>query len=411
MMSFAMNGPYQHATGPAAVGSPGVRVPERTPCAVRTLRVTDFRNYTAARMALDSTPVVLTGDNGAGKTNLLEAVSYLVPGRGLRGARLGDVTRIGARAWAVAAGIATATGVTRVGTGLERRDGAAVTAEGDDGPGGERRVVHIDGTPAGGPAALGDVAVMSWLTPQMDRLFIEGAGGRRRFLDRLVLALHPAHGRQAAAYERAMRERTRLLIEGNRDRSWITALELRMAEHGVAVAAARRDALGRLQLALNMSDSVFPAADIDVEGSVEADLAALSALEAEDRFRIRLEAARARDAVAGRAGDGPHLSDLKARHRARAMPAELCSTGEQKTLLIGIVMAAARLALIETGVAPILLLDEVAAHLDTRRREALFGELLALGAQAWMTGTDAALFSQLEGQAQFFTISSGTIAA
>lgn len=370
--------------------------------AVTRLMVTDFRNYSRALVALDAEPVVLTGDNGAGKTNLMEAVSYLSPGRGLRGAKLGDVTRIGAARWAVSATVDSPAGETRIGTGLEPRDAD------DPEDGGDRRLIQIDGAAAGAPA-LAEILRVSWLTPQMDRLFIEGASGRRRFLDRLVLGLHPAHGRETAAYERAMRERNRLLAEGRADPLWLDALEVRMAEHGVAVAAARLDAVARLQAAVEMGGSAFPAADLAVEGQIEADLAAAPAVEAEDRYRQRLKAARMRDAAAGRAGDGPHLSDLKAVHRAKAMPAGLCSTGEQKALLIGVTLAAARLVRAETGAAPVLLLDEVAAHLDARRRGALFDDVLALGSQAWMSGTDAALFAPLGGRAQFFTIGSGTV--
>ena len=372
--------------------------------AVTRLTLSDFRNYRQARLTPAAAVVVLTGDNGAGKTNLLEAISFLSPGRGLRGARLGDVTRQGGEAWAVAALVDGAAGAFEVGTGLGRR-----LAEGGDDEGGERRLVHIDGAAAGGPAALGEVLRVAWLTPQMDRLFLEGPPGRRRFLDRLTLALHPAHGRAVAAYDRAMRERNRLLSDGAADPLWLTALEGRMAEHGVAVAAARLDAVERLQAAADATSGAFPRADLGVDGAVEADLARLPALQAEDRLKARLKAGRARDAAMGRTGEGPHLSDLKARHRSKGMAAEMCSTGEQKALLIGIVLAAARLSKIDDGAPPVLLLDEITAHLDEARRGALFDELIALDAQAWLSGTAPALFSDFKGRADFFTVAAGTI--
>lgn len=370
--------------------------------AITRLTVSDFRNYGRAVMVPRPGPVVLTGENGAGKTNLLEAISYLAPGRGLRGARLGEVTRLGASRWAVAATIETMRGEVRVGTGIEPRAEDGETASAD------RRVVQIDGQPGTAPA-LAEILRISWLTPQMDRLFIEGASGRRRFFDRLVMALHPAHGRETAAYERAMRERNRVLAMERSDAAWLGALEQRMAEHGVAVAAARLESVGRLRTAIDMAASVFPRADLAVEGTVEADLAIVPAVEAEDRFRSRLAAGRGRDAAMGRAGDGPHLADLRVSHCGKNMPAELCSTGEQKALLIGITLAAARLTRAETGAPPVMLLDEVAAHLDARRRAALFEELLTLGAQAFLSGTDRALFAPLDAEAQFFSICSGTV--
>lgn len=370
--------------------------------AITRLTVSDFRNYGRAVLDPRPGPVVLTGENGAGKTNLLEAISYLAPGRGLRGAKLGEVTRMGAARWAVAATVETPRGEVRVGTGIEPREGDGEAGASD------RRVVHVDGASATAPT-LAEILRISWLTPQMDRLFIEGASGRRRFFDRLVMALHPAHGRETAGYERAMRERNRVLAMDRPDAAWLAALEQRMAEHGVAVAAARLESLARLKAAIEMSGGVFPRADLALEGTLEADLAAVPAIEAEDRFRHRLAAGRARDAAMGRAGDGPHLADLRVTHCGKNMPAELCSTGEQKALLIGITLAAARLTRAETGVPPVMLLDEVAAHLDARRRAALFEELLALGAQAFMTGTDRALFAPLDGQAQFYSIFSGTV--
>lgn len=369
--------------------------------AVTRLRLAEFRNY--ARLALDpdGRAVVLTGENGMGKTNLLEAISYLAPGRGLRGAKLGEVTRIGAAAgWNVAATVSGPDGDVDIGTGLQPKGP-------DDGNGG-RRVVHIDRAPAGGPAALGEVVRVMWLTPQMDRIFAEGPSPRRRFLDRLVIALSPGHGREVSAYERAMRERNRLLAEGGSDPAWVSALEGRMAAHGVAAAAARLDGIHRLQAGMDATVSAFPLGVLDVAGVVEDRLKTESAVEAEDWFRDRLGTNRRQDAAAGRALEGPHTSDLRVHHGTTGMAAERCSTGEQKALLIGITLASARLVAAESA-APILLLDEVAAHLDERRRTALFEELEGLGAQAWMTGTDAGVFVALKGRAQFFTVADGVL--
>lgn len=374
--------------------------------AVTRLRLTAFRNYPGLALDPDPASVVLTGENGAGKTNLLEALSYLAPGRGLRGARLGDVTRmqgagVGAtECWAVAATAEGPEGPVDIGTGLQP------TANG----GAIRRTVHIERQPASGPAALGEVVRIMWLTPQMDRIFTEGPAHRRRFLDRLVIALNPAHGREVAAYERAMRERNRLLAEGRADPAWLGALEGRMAAHGVAMAAARLDGVARLTAGMDAAVGAFPAGVLDVVGVLEDALKSRPAVEAEDHFRAELQAGRARDAAAGRALQGPHGSDLRVHHADTGMAAELCSTGEQKALLLGITLASARLVKAEAA-APILLLDEVAAHLDERRRWALFEELEALESQCWMTGTDAGLFAALEGRAAFYAVAEGQVRA
>jgi DNA replication and repair protein RecF len=375
--------------------------------AVTRLRMTDFRNYGALALDPAEGSVVLTGENGAGKTNLLEALSYLAPGRGLRGAKLGDVGRLDAKApdtkigtWSVAATVDGPEGPVDVGTGLQPRPGSDAEAV--------RRVVHIDRQPASGPAALGDVVRMMWLTPQMDRLFIEGPSHRRRFLDRLVMALTPSHGAEVSAYERAMRERNRLMAQGRPDPAWLGALEGRMAAHGVAIAASRLDGIARLAFGMEEATGAFPTGVLDVTGVLEDQLKSRSALEVEDMFRARLAANRDRDAAAGRALEGPHGSDMRVHHGQTGMAAELCSTGEQKALLIGITLASARLVAAETA-APILLLDEVAAHLDERRRAALFEELDDLGSQCWMTGTDPALFGAIGAGAAFYRVDAGTI--
>lgn len=372
--------------------------------AVRRLSLADFRCYPTLRLEVDHRPVVLTGPNGAGKTNILEALSFLVPGRGLRRAGAAEVTRHGlapGAPWAVAAVLDGPAGRVEVGTGREA--------------GHERRSVRIDGRSAK-PGDLARLVSALWLTPAMDRLFTEGASGRRRFLDRLVFGLVASHGAEAGAYEHAMRERTRLLRAardgGPRpDPAWIAALEEGMARHGVTVAAARLHSVRRLDEACRAGLGPFPAAGLLVEGEVEGWLAGgLTEAEAEERFRAALIRARARDEAAGAATMGPHRSDLAVRHVPKDLPAGQCSTGEQKAVLVSIVLAQSRVQQQAGAKAPLLLLDEVAAHLDDVRRAALFDELCALGAQSWMTGTDAMLFAGLGQRAQFFRVTEATVA-
>ncbi|HET8728288.1 MAG TPA: DNA replication/repair protein RecF [Alphaproteobacteria bacterium] len=378
--------------------------------AVTRLTVSEFRSYAEARLETDARPVVLTGPNGAGKTNLLEAVSFLAPGRGLRRATLAEIRRRAAppdAAWAVAARLETPQGEVAIGTGTD----------GQVGDGGARRLIRIDGHPAPSQATLGEYVALVWLTPQMDRLFIEGAGNRRRFLDRLVFGFHPEHAAALTAYDQAMRDRSRLLRDerdsGRRaDPAWLSALEETMAGNAVAIAAARVEVVGRLGAAGasgTLADGPFPQAVLDIEGTVEGWLREGPALAAEEALKARLIATRRLDGAIGGASEGPHRSDLLVRHRAKDMPAALCSTGEQKALLIGIVLANARLLAAERGAAPLLLLDEVAAHLDQRRRAALYEEILALKAQAWLTGTDRVLFAELGDRAHFVGIEDARI--
>lgn len=365
---------------------------------ISRLALSDFRSYRNLRLETDDSPVVLTGANGAGKTNLLEALSFLAPGRGLRRAKLAEVARkeAGPEApWAVAAAV--------------RRDGRRIEIGTGREVGSERRAVRIDGEPARSQAALGEVVSVLWLTPAMDRLFLEGAAGRRRFLDRLVLGLDPGHAARASAYEHALRERSRLLRQGRFDPAWLGALEQTMAARGVEMAAARRDLAGRLEEACAGGVGIFPGARLMVEGAVEGWLAEMPAEAAAERLRQALAAGRRRDAEAGGAAEGPHRSDLKVRHAAKDIPAEQCSTGEQKALLIAIVLGQARIQKTARGVPPILLLDEVAAHLDGERRAALYEELAAMPAQSWLTGTDAALFAPFGERAQFFRVDGGAV--
>ena len=373
---------------------------------VTRVQLTNFRSYASAELAVGGRPVVLAGPNGAGKTNILDAISLLSPGRGLRGAKLSEHVRRGPSVpsdalWAVAAEVARGAESYDVGTGLTI------------GPnGGERRVVRLNGVAAQGSADLGEIVQMTWLTPAMDRLFAEGASGRRRFLDRLVLGFDAAHARRTARYETAMRERARLLKFGPRDPMWLDGLEAEMAEAGAAIAAARAVTVARLNamLAERGEAGAFPCAHLALDGETDALLQERGDA-AETDMRERLARCRIRDAEAGRTTFGPHLSDLAVRHTQKRADARECSTGEQKALLVSIVLADAwELTRARDGLAPVLLLDEIAAHLDARRRAALFEEILALGAQAWMTGTDLSLFDSLAARADVFTVDGGRFA-
>jgi DNA replication and repair protein RecF len=351
---------------------------------IRSLILTDFRSYERAELSMDGRPVFLFGPNGAGKTNLLEAISFFAPGRGLRGAGAAEVGRRlpgekQGRAWSVSARVQAADGETRIGTGVE--------------PDAVRRTVRIESETAA-PGRLAEVVRLVWLTPAQDRLFLEGGTERRRFLDRLTFAAEPAHATSAAAYEKAIRERTRLLADGSPDPAWLDALEAQAARAGAALAAGRARTLAALQAEIDArADRPFPQAALSLSGEWG---------QADDEARLRAVLARSRDrdAAAGRALSGPHRTDLVVIHTEKDRPAAECSTGEQKALILNLVLAqAARLSRAETDPNPILLLDEVAAHLDARRRAALFDEITALGLQAFLTGTDQALFEDLADRA------------
>ncbi|HXP12545.1 MAG TPA: DNA replication/repair protein RecF [Stellaceae bacterium] len=373
--------------------------------AVSRLMLTDFRGYARARLAVDAMPVVLYGANGAGKTNLLEALSFLAPGRGLRRAKLSEIDRRNQPGpWALAAVVALPAGEIEIGTGRD-----------DSSDSGERRSLRIDGSPAKSQQDLAERFGMAWLTPQMDRIFTDGASSRRRFLDRLVTGFDPGHWARLNAYEKALRERARLLRDDARpgngaDGAWLGALEDIMAENGAALAAARIEAVARLDAACRSAKGPFPRAGLEVEGAVETWIRSMPALAAEEEFRRALRDSRRLDAESGVTQCGPHRSDLLVRHLETGVEAGFCSTGEQKALLIAITLAYARLAASRRGQAPLLLLDEITAHLDAERRSALFGALLDLKAQAWLAGTDSGLFEELRGNAQFFAISQAAIA-
>lgn len=360
------------------------------------LNLTNFRSYPDyALTGLSSDFVVLTGANGAGKTNILEAVSLFSPGKGMRNADFGDFQNKNQSnpPWAISAHLKTQFGDIRVGTGRD--------------PQKEKRVVHIQGEIAKSQTQLADYFSCLWLTPQMDRVFIDAASGRRKFLDRMVFNFDSGHAGRMTRYENAMAARSRLLKEGKANPSWLDALEIQMAESGVAVAAGRAEFVRKLQsVCLTRQNAEFPVATLGLAGLLETEIQQKSALLIEDEFRARLKQSREEDAVYGGAAQGVHKTDFLVTYTAKNMPALQCSTGEQKALLIGIVLAHADLIRMERGAPPILLLDEVAAHLDPHRRAVLYELLSGIGGQVWMTGTDKILFEALGNKGTHLTISS-----
>lgn len=367
---------------------------------IRRLSLSNFRSYRAANLSVAHDLVALSGPNGAGKTNLLEALSFLAPGRGLRRATLDEVAfNEGDGSWAVAAEVDGALGLATLGTGITApaSDNAVVT-----------RQNRIDREPVGSTAAFADHLRIVWLVPAMDGLFLGPASERRRFLDRLVLAVHPDHGARVSALERALRSRNRLLENPAPDPHWLDATEHETAELAVAVAAARAETVQRLAATtLARGDGPFPSAGLALDGWMETMVLSEPAIAVEDRYRAVLRDNRGRDAAAGRTLEGAHLTDLAVRFAPKNIAAREASTGEQKALLITLVLAHAGLVAEMTGIAPVMLLDEVLAHLDPQRRAALFAALAALGAQVWMTAADPALFSALPGDADRFTITPG----
>lgn len=379
-----------------------------TPLWVERLTLTNFRNYATASLTAGPEPVVLLGANGAGKTNILEAVSLLGAGQGLRRALYSDLSRAtGDGSWAIASHVHTRDGAVDIGTGIQppAPNARAPTS----------RIVRLNGETQSGTGILADIVEMMWLIPAMDGLFTAAASERRRFLDRLILCFDPGYRGIAGRFERAMQSRNRLLADGVREAAQFAGFERIMAETGVAIAAARAEA------AIAMADiialrqqrdpaSPFPWASLAIDGALEAELAIDPAVDVEDRYARTLATTRERDRAAGRTLDGPHRSDLVVAHGPKSMPAKICSTGEQKSLLLGLVLAHAELvASRQDGVGPILLLDEITAHLDEHRRAALFAEIRRLGTQAWMTGTDRNSFAALENHARFFVVDNATV--
>jgi DNA replication and repair protein RecF len=370
---------------------------------IHRLTLTHFRNYRAAILQTRGDVVVLAGPNGAGKTNCIEAISFLSPGRGLRRAMLEDVAdNQGDGSWAVSAEVEGALGLATLGTGI---DAPAADASSNS------RRCRIDREPVASATAFGDHLRMVWLTPAMDGLFLGPASERRRFFDRLVLAIDSEHSARVSALDRSLRSRNRLLEVRNYDDHWCDAIERETAELAVAVAAMRGQTAARLAAMLRArgKDSAFPSAEIALDGWMENALMSEPATAVEDRYREILRAGRARDAIAGRTLDGPHLTDLQVVYAPKNMPARDASTGEQKALLIGLVLAHAGLVAEMTGITPLLLLDEVVAHLDPRRRAALFDELSRLGAQVWMTGADPAAFADIGPSGEIFGVEAGQI--
>jgi DNA replication and repair protein RecF len=374
---------------------------------LRRLTLTNFRSYHAAQIEIARPgPVVLTGANGAGKTNLIEAISLLAPGRGLRRATLEEFAfSEGDGGWAVSAEVEGMLGLATLGTGIAPPAGVETPAT---------RACRIDREPVSSAAAFADHLRVVWLVPAMDRLFNGPASERRRFLDRLVLAVDAAHSARVAALERCLRSRNRLLEDPHSDPHWLDAVEHETAEVAVAVAAARNETVARLAAVLTSEDRDtapgFPRPELALDGWMEQLLPATSAAEVEERYRALLNDNRARDAAAGRTLDGPHLSDLTVSYPAKHIAATDASTGEQKALLIRLVLAHAGLIKQMTGFAPLLLLDEVIAHLDPARRAALYDVLAGLGAQTWMTGADRAAFGDITERAEVFEVRNGTVA-
>ncbi|WP_398476302.1 DNA replication/repair protein RecF [Tardiphaga sp.] len=370
---------------------------------IHRLSLTNFRSYRSSSLESSADMVALVGPNGAGKTNCIEAISFLSPGRGLRRATLEDVANNeGDGSWAVSATVEGEVGLATLGTGIDPPiEGASIT-----------RRCRIDREPVGSATAFGDHLRMVWLTPAMDQLFMGAASERRRFFDRLVLAIDKDHNSRVSALERSLRSRNRLLEQRSSDSHWLDAVERETAELAVAVAAMRGETVTRLAAMLHKRGeaSAFPSAIIALDGWMEQALTSEPATAVEDRYRAILRDSRPRDAAAGRTLDGPHLTDLQVIYAPKNMPARDASTGEQKALLIGLILAHATLVAEMTGITPLLLLDEIVAHLDPDRRRSLFGELATLGAQVWMTGADPAAFVDLGAMGELFDVVQGRIA-
>ncbi len=359
-------------------------MPRMSALHVSSLRLSHFRSHMRADLACDGRPVALFGPNGAGKTNILEAVSLLSPGRGLRRSSAEDMTRRPeALGWKIAAVMRNGDRVTEVETWSEA---------------GASRQVRIDGKTAP-QIQLGRIAPVLWLVPSMDRLWIEGSEGRRRFLDRATMSFEPTHAEAVLTYEKAMRERNRLLKDMVRDAHWYAALEAQMADAGARIIAGRKHAVAELMRGQDAAQTHFPASDLTITGADGAEMP-----ETADDLLTAYTESRPRDIAAGRSLVGPHRADLSAVFRAKGVPARDCSTGEQKALLIALILANARALLRDHGTPPLLLLDEVSAHLDAARRAALYDEICALGAQAWMTGTGMELFEELASRAQYVSV-------
>lgn len=383
---------------------------------VKRLTLADFRNYAYLRINTDLNPVVITGENGSGKTNILEAISFLTPGRGLRSARLADVKRIapclvpddyiaGKTAWAVSSIVCNNNEDYEIGTGIE----SSFRESDDETRSFDRRVVKIDGQKITSQSDLGKYISAIWLTPQMDRMFRGGSQPRRSFLDRLVYAFDIEHAKRTANFEHLYREWFQLIKSGRSDGHWLSSLEENMASVGVAIAAARRELIARLNtFILHEPDDVFPNVELSLEGTIEQMLDSKPAIDVEDYYIGLLQKQR-KNVLYSEYVDGINRTDFKVLYKKKRMPAELCSTGEQKSLLVGIIMAQTKCQTLDKGFAPVLLLDEVAAHLDDAKREALLSKIRELNVQAWITATDPTLFDSMRGFAQFLEVKNNTV--
>ena len=384
---------------PSPAPEPGLRPAAR----IRRLRLANFRSYRDADLAFGAGPVVFLGENGAGKTNILEAISFLAPGRGLRRATLEDAAASdGDGSWAVASTVEGAEGEVQLGTGID----APLAGET---PSRRSRIAQEN---VASSTQFAEHLRVVWLVPEMDSLFLGPAGERRRFLDRLVLAIDAGHSARVSAFERALRSRNRLLEEGVSDARYLDAVEHEVAELAVAVAAARAECVERLRAEIDAAhdpDSLFPAAGLSLDGWMEKAVRDAPAIEVEDKYRAVLRESRERDRAAGRTLDGPHRSDLVLTHRIKNIPAAQASTGERKALLVGVVISHARLVAAMHGFAPVMLLDDVAAFLDAARRDALFGLLARFGAQVFMTGVDESSFRALGKSAERFLVTPGKV--
>ncbi len=387
---------------------------------VMRLTLTDFRNYAYLRINAHMGPIVITGENGTGKTNILEAISFLTPGRGLRGARLADIKRItpalisdeyqptviSNACWAVSALVNKADEEVEIGTAVEK---SFREIRDDESKSFERRIVKIDGQKVSSQSELGKYLSAIWITPQMDRLFRGGSQPRRSFLDRLVYAFDVEHAKRTANFEHMYKEWYQLLKSGHNDDNWLLSLEEGMSALGVAIAAARREQIAKLNTFIEHEpDDVFPNVRLELEGTIEKLLNKLPALEVEDFYRELLKKQR-RNILYNDNIDGINRTDFKVYYRKKGMPAELCSTGEQKSLLISIILAQTKCQTLDKGFSPVLLLDEVVAHLDDIKREALLEKIRDLGLQAWITSTDPTLFSSLKNDAMFLEVKNNQV--
>ena len=387
---------------------------------VTRLTLTDFRNYQFLRINAELCPIVITGENGTGKTNILEAISFLTPGRGLRGARLADIRRIAPAlvsdeyapteisntSWAISSTVQKGDEEFEIGTAVEKS--IRETNE-DDIRSFERRIVKIDGSKTASQSEIGKYISAVWLTPQMDRLFRGGSQPRRSFLDRLVYAFDVEHAKRTANFEHLYKEWYQLLKSGSQDNHWLLPLEENMASLGVAIAAARREQIAKLNTFIEHEpDDVFPSVMLELDGSIEKMLDKMPAVEVEDFYKNRLKEQR-KNVLYNDNVDGVNRTDFKVYYRKKRMPAELCSTGEQKSLLVSIILAQTKSQTLHQGFAPVMLLDEVVAHLDDIKREALIEKIRGLNVQAWITSTNPELFSSLKNEALFFRIKNNRI--